>query len=462
MANSSKDINEKVASYFTNLASRKFKCNNCQKQYSGTLTNLKDHLLLKHSEIAKAIGLVGKEKRAGNNSINQSEAEEQAVNLQPTKKVKLDIDLNEFIRNHIKLILLHNHAISSIEDLMKMPHNKQICDTFNVTINRRTFTQFIINASKQIYKQIAEEIKNKLPSLGFDSASKHGRSVFSAHMRYILKGEIKERTIGIITQHGRQFGNVLASQVVDLLSKVEKPVDDIYACCSDGGANMLKAQDCIIAAQTELDVYSAFFDTEDRMNINDLIFEDDSLEQTEENDDESDEHIDFDNILNINEEIGSFCSKGYCGAHLCQLAAREITKDFESILQKIRAFVKESKKIQYIDIFRDLKKPCLDIGPRWDSTYLMIEKFEEQRISFMQIRVDKLKLSREAWNFINEYYEAFRPVHMAMKDFQQAQYTSSDFMLRWIRMQLQLPSSLGYKSHSLYLNQAKMKIFPKI
>ncbi|KAG5676488.1 hypothetical protein PVAND_006319 [Polypedilum vanderplanki] len=432
-----KELIEKVNSYFNNLTARKFHCSLCDKNFSGTISNKKDHLLAKHATIAESIGLKGKDKQTNNNSNEDSDASI-SVNSQPTKKIKLEVDINDFIRSHIKLIMLHNHALSTIEDMMKMPHNLQICDTFKVTINRRTFTQFIVNASKQIYKAITEEIKDKFPSLGFDSASKHGRSVFSVHMRYILKGEIKERTLGIVTQHGRQFGNVLASQIVDLLSKIEKSVDDIYACCSDGGANMLKAQDCIIAAQTEFDIYSAFFDTDDQLNVTDFIFEDDSIEQTEENDDESDEPIDFGSIININEGIGSFCSKGYCGAHLCQLAAREITKDFESILQKIRAFVKESKKIQYIDIFRELKKPCLDIGPRWDSTFLMIEKFEEQKISFSQIRADKLKLSREVWNFINEYYEAFRPVHMAMKDFQQSKYTSSDFMLRWIRMQLQL------------------------
>ncbi|KAG5666349.1 hypothetical protein PVAND_014383 [Polypedilum vanderplanki] len=79
-------------------------------------------------------------------------------------------------------------------------------------------------------------------------------------------------------------------------------------CCDDdndnpnyGGANMLKAQDHLIAAQTQLDIISAFFDSEEQVNINELITDEDTTPQIEEIEEEHD-NIDFSSVLNIEKE----------------------------------------------------------------------------------------------------------------------------------------------------------------
>ena len=48
---------------------------------------------------------------------------------------------------------------------------------------------------------------------------------------------------------------------------------------------------------------------------------------------------------------------------------------FEDALNNIRKVAIESKKVAYIETFKNLKKPRIDIAPRWDSTFLMIEDF---------------------------------------------------------------------------------------
>ena len=69
----------------------------------------------------------------------------------------------------------------------------------------------------------------------------------------------------------------------------------------------------------------------------------------------------------------------FCGAHVCQLAAKDVTSMFENALNNIRKVAIESKKVAYIQTFENLKKPRLDIAPRWDSTFLMIEDFPTQK-----------------------------------------------------------------------------------
>jgi hypothetical protein len=46
----------------------------------------------------------------------------------------------------------------------------------------------------------------------FDSASRYGRNVFGVSCRYVKDGQIADRTLGRLTQEGRQSGEILAAQ----------------------------------------------------------------------------------------------------------------------------------------------------------------------------------------------------------------------------------------------------------
>ena len=83
----------------------------------------------------------------------------------------------------------------------------------------------------------------------------------------------------------------------------------------------------------------------------------------------------------------------FCGAHVCQLAAKDVASMFEDVLNNIRKVAIESKKVAYIQTSKNLKKPLIDIAPRWDSTCLMIEDFHTNAESYQRLRHDKLKLN---------------------------------------------------------------------
>ena len=78
---------------------------------------------------------------------------------------------------------------------------------------------YIQHACENIFTLIREETENVLVSLMFDGASRYGRNVFGVSCRYIKDGQIADRTLtlGIITEEGRQFGEILAAQLENVL-----------------------------------------------------------------------------------------------------------------------------------------------------------------------------------------------------------------------------------------------------
>ena len=85
----------------------------------------------------------------------------------------------------------------------------------------------IQHACENIFSLIRGKTENVLMSLMFDSASRYERNVFGVSCRYIKDGEIVDRTLGIITQEGRQFDEISASQLEDVIGKIGKCVNDI-------------------------------------------------------------------------------------------------------------------------------------------------------------------------------------------------------------------------------------------
>lgn len=122
----------------------------------------------------------------------------------------------------------------------------------------------------------------------------------------------------------------------------------------------------------------------------------------------------------------SFSEWVNCLAHLTQLGTKKISNQFEAQIKDIRAVAKECKKVKYIDLMKDVPKPKTDIEPRWDTVYLMIEYFYDNKKKFQKIKNGPLALKNSSWSFIDEYYNSFKPIHEAMIQFQSAKYCMSE------------------------------------
>ena len=127
---------------------------------------------------------------------------------------------------------------------------------------------YIQHACENIFLLIREETENVLISLMFDDVSRYGRNLIGVSCRYIKDGEIVNRTLDIITQEGRQFGEILAAQLENVFVKIGECANDIYATCTDQGKNMTKASNITQNAQDQmkviLEIYrDEFIDFED-------------------------------------------------------------------------------------------------------------------------------------------------------------------------------------------------------
>ena len=119
---------------------------------------------------------------------------------------------------------------------------------------------------------------------------------------------------------------------------------------------------------------------------------------------------------------------------------------FEDALNNIRKVVIESKNVAYIQTFKNLKKPRIEIAPRWDSTFLITEDFYTNVEAYQWLRNDKLKLNDASWIII-------LPIHFAMMDFQSSKLSMSEFYVRWIEMEIEIedvPAADQNSSKSLH------------
>jgi hypothetical protein len=172
----------------------------------------------------------------------------------------MTININNFVRDIVRMMLRRNHSFSSVEDLGAMSHVKAILSPFKLTLNRVKVKEYIIFAAKRILELISSETKGQLLSIMSDSCSRNNRNVFSVSIRYINDGVMRERTLGLLTQHGSQTGRSLADQTQELLTKINHPVAHIYSTCTDGGANMVKASQLIIDCQEVIRIYYGEFE----------------------------------------------------------------------------------------------------------------------------------------------------------------------------------------------------------
>ncbi|KAG5674185.1 hypothetical protein PVAND_004168 [Polypedilum vanderplanki] len=132
-----------------------------------------------------------------------------------------------------------------------------------------------------------------------------------------------------------------------------------------------------------------------------------------------------------------------CGAHNLQLAAKDVSKEYNEKIKSARVLSQELNKSKYQRLIRqhNIGMMRTDIQPRWDSTYIMLDDLNKNMQKIKGINDPNLDLTDDVWLFIQEYVTAFLPVHIAMKEFQKTNLTMSDFYCKWISMQVQVTNT---------------------
>ena len=156
------------------------------------------------------------------------------------------------------------------DDMGKNEMIRKALQALGMTWNRQKAKEFILKAADQINENITKDIGNVYPSLMFDSASRLNTNVFSGSIRYTKDGNLCDRTLGKVTQHGRQLESVLADQLITLIAKVGKGADDIYSNCSDQGKKMIKASDTIKEMQNQMIICNEFVEEARQFSFEDF------------------------------------------------------------------------------------------------------------------------------------------------------------------------------------------------
>ncbi|KAG5666512.1 hypothetical protein PVAND_014533 [Polypedilum vanderplanki] len=273
-------------------------------------------------------------------------------------------------------------ALSDINQQEEIRHDLPVQNVVNEGEDVQQNQEDEVNRRVKEYFDAVEGARDNIPN---------GRHVFSASLRYAKGTEIIERTIGMLTQHDQQTGRNLKDQLTKMLEIVGLTENDIYATCTDQGANMLRAADLVIEAQEVLNVCRELerdenADSEDEDQARDEV---EMLQQERDDDDNEDDEM----HQNLQEED---------------------------------------------DILNLIQGPLCKIDKDW--------KLSQRHIQFLQFLM-------KCWDFIDEYVQSFEPVHQAMLEYQRADITMSDFYLRWARMQAKIgtlengPKNLATKLH---------------
>ena len=129
-------MNEQVKSQFENNK-KGGECKMCKKFYKGKLSNLEDHLLRKHKEKADEIELV--EATPATRHGNDDE-------FQLIKRIKLEVDVNQLVREMIRLMIRRNLSLASADEIGQMTLVKNALKEFKIFINRHNMKRYIQHA----------------------------------------------------------------------------------------------------------------------------------------------------------------------------------------------------------------------------------------------------------------------------------------------------------------------------
>lgn len=238
-----------------------------------------------------------------------------------------------------------------------------------LNINRLMVIKRIESMSQQVVEEIKNELKGRKFNLLIDIATRHFRSVLGINIQYAYAGEVRLRTIGVITLHSNHTGENIVNHILDLFKKYDVSINQLFAYTSDNGPNVLLAGQLLNAKVGE------FNPSEEQELEEELRMQANPAMQV---------LLDNNYHAGLLETIGDeFKNKGItsvhgvrCGVHTLQLSVEDAIKEYddELFINQIMGAVKKLRTKNVLDILEDngFKRPILANDTRWNTVYLMV------------------------------------------------------------------------------------------
>lgn len=387
-------VTSKAVNYFTKVletelsedASKTHTCSICLTQINGAKEwNLAQHLKNCHLDIYAQI-------------VGQKDTPE-------LKRLK-------FLQNCVEMVSVNGRPFSSLLDSGFQKIVKNILDELRAAgcpinlahPNLMEVKAHLQKTAQQIQCEITKETQNRPLSLLVDIVTRQGRSICGFSVQYILNGELKIRSVGMVELLHSHTGIYIAEVIIGRLKEFGIVLKQIITITTDNGSNVLKMvrdindhlQIEIIKANQTVSSDQTESNEPEIMNQNaDDLIEELLSNETEVSDDDAYERLfgevefnrSYATLLSVmTAEISSSepaiwdITGVNCAVHTLQLAIKDalslLMKSYHNVIELCRCVCKflrlKSTSIALDTIEMDHILPRLETPTRWGSMYLMV------------------------------------------------------------------------------------------
>lgn len=329
------------------------------------------------------------------------------------EKDSVDVRRLKFVQNCVEIVSVNGRPFSYLLDSGFASMVKDKLDDFksagcaiNLTnLNLVEIKNHLQHTAEQVQDEIRQETQNQSLSLLVDIVTRQRRSICGFSVQYILDGELKVRSIGMIQLSQSHTGKYIAEVIIKRLKEYGIDLKQIITITTDNGSNVLKmVRDIHEHLQAEIDrVRQTATNEQIELIENDIANEGDTdalidgllSEENEISDDEAYqrlmEEVDFDqdNSTLLNAMSAEIASIGVdvwditginCAEHTLQLAVKDavskLPRNFNNVIKLCRrvcSFLRLQSTLNALDaIGMEHTVPRTENETRWGSTYLMV------------------------------------------------------------------------------------------
>ena len=202
------------------------------------------------------------------------------------------------------------------------------------------------------------------------------RSVLGINAQFIKSGALQIRTLAVSEFDRSHSGENIKCLILEVLSKFNLSVEQVFSITTDNARNMLKAIE--------------------------LVSEDNIISPNDEHEDEDDDNnsidIELQDVLSIK-----------CAAHTLQLAVKDALNNnsHQATISQCRRLAKKLRTPGVMNILKtkNFPMPIVDVVTRWGSIFDMISRLVKLRPfidDFIGIIGKEFELTPNVWEEINE------------------------------------------------------------
>lgn len=354
-------------------------------------------------------------------------ADEEESAAGPSRKIpKIEVRINRktYMSAMVELVTVNGLPLNVFKYSAFQSIARPIEDELKLTkhLDPHSIREVLSKVAEQIHVMIMSEIADKLICLKMDAATRMDREFLGVNIQFVEKKHIKIRTLKIIELHERHTAANLTEEVLKILAPYGIDIRRLLTVTTDNAQNMRATINRLKMAQ--------------ELELNSFGFCDDANNDEDEDEEEENDVDDQDNVDQTMELIEPILQGVRCVEHTLQLAVGDTFKETrmkEKIMQ-IRNNVKTLRKLPYRKLFSISKrnKPKLDCPTRWNSTYMMVQSIFKEKDFIMALGDGEDQIiDDDMWDFLKNFYQAFKPVAEATLQLQNPQITFGDFFLIW-------------------------------